>query len=99
MKKRRDGLGEARVAAPCRKVRAHVFHLLDGRLSPASNRALRHHLEECPKCFSRYEFSKILRQLIKNKVLAERCPSTLLLKVRNALANYPAPSRAKFRES
>ena len=97
MKKRRDSLGETRVAAPCRNVRAHVFHLLDGRLSPARKRTLRHHLEECPKCFSRYEFSKILQQLIKKKVLAERCPSTLLLKVRNALANCRAPARAKAR--
>jgi len=66
----------------CRKVRDQVFHLLDGRLTPARRRAIRRHLEQCPRCFSRLEFTRIMRQVMRRRVLAERCPVALVRRIR-----------------
>jgi len=93
--KKQKHITHATLNPQCRSVREHVYQLLDSRLSPSKKRSLRRHLEECPKCFSRFEFSRILREAIKREVLEERCPSTLLLRVRNALAHYPSSPRKK----
>ena len=79
----------------CRQVRLHVHHLLDGKLDPPKKDELRRHLEECPGCFSRVEFSRIIREAVRRHVLKEKCPSTLLLRVRNALARMAAPVRKR----
>jgi len=93
--KKQKHITHATLNPQCRRVREHVYQLLDSRLSPPKKRSLRRHLEECPKCFSRFEFSRILRKAIQHKVLEERCPSTLLLRVRNTLASYTSSPQKK----
>ncbi len=70
----------------CRKVRDQVFQLLDGRLNPARRNEIRRHLEDCPTCFSRLEFTRIMRKVVKDRVLAERCPLALVKRVRAMIA-------------
>ena len=82
----RKGEGSrARRPDPCREIREAVHHLLDGRLSPSRKEHLRRHLAVCPPCFSRIEFARIMRRLVKERVCREGCPGHLIKKVRAAL--------------
>ena len=71
--------------AHCQRIREEVHQMLDGRLTPARRTALRRHLAECRSCFSRIEFSRILKSLVRERVCSESCPGTLLHKIRTAL--------------
>jgi mycothiol system anti-sigma-R factor len=70
----------------CRLVRKQVFHLLDGRLTQARRREIRRHLESCPACFSRLEFTRIMRRAMRVRVLAEPCPASLVRRIRAMIA-------------
>ena len=72
--------------AECGKVRETVFRLLDGRLTPARRRDVVRHLKACPACFSRLEFERIMRQVMRKRVLAEQCPVSLVRRVRAMIA-------------
>ncbi|MEK7474473.1 MAG: zf-HC2 domain-containing protein [Candidatus Coatesbacteria bacterium] len=79
----------------CRKVRDEVFHLLDGRLTAARRRAIQGHLEACPACFSRLEFARIMRQVVRQRVLAEQCPASLVKRIRVMIARDCRPVRGR----
>ena len=87
--------GGHRAGSDCRKVRDQVFHLLDGRLTPARARAIQRHLKACPACFSRLEFARIMRQVMRKRVLAERCPVSLRKRVRAMIACDCGPVRGR----
>jgi len=78
--------GVAGERVDCREVRDQVFQLLDGRLTSARRNEIRRHLEECPTCFSRLEFTRIMRKVVKDRVLRERCPLALVKRVRAMIA-------------
>jgi anti-sigma factor (TIGR02949 family) len=77
--------------ARCRWLRKLIYRMLDSPLTPDKRRELRRQIATCPACFSRYEFSMILQRAIRKQVLGEKCPYTLILRVRNALATAMAP--------
>jgi len=73
--------------------------MLDGRMTPGKRRELRRQIATCPACFSMYEFSLILQRAVKKQVLSEKCPYTLILRVRNALATAMMPVRCGCRRA
>lgn len=77
----------------CRRLRNLIFTMLDSRMTPEKKRELRRQIATCPACFSRYEFSTLIQMAVKKQVLSEKCPYTLILRVRNALATAMMPAR------
>ena len=70
----------------CAGVRGSVNRLLDGHLTPARRQELQRHLKECPCCYSRFEFARLMRRLVRERVLGECCPGSLVARIRGALA-------------
>ena len=75
-----------RCPGKCRRLREKVFRILDGRLTPATARAVERDMRAHPACFSRFEFTRIMRQVVRKRVLEERCPMALMSRVRTMIS-------------
>lgn len=63
-------------------MRAEVWTLLDGEITPDAREKLRRHLEACPECFKHYGIEERIKALIATKIKGEKAPEGLRERLR-----------------
>jgi mycothiol system anti-sigma-R factor len=68
----------------CTAMLARLYTYLDGELTEDRRGAIQHHLDDCPSCFSAFDFEAELRS-----VVASRCqtavPPSLVARIRTSI--------------
>ena len=67
---------------PCSRVRTRVYGLLGGHMSDRKRDEVWRHMKAGGKCFSRHEFARIMRNLVRRTVTRELCPVHLARRIR-----------------
>ncbi len=65
----------------CAAVRRNIHRALDRRLTFRRAWQLRLHMLLCKRCFSRYEFARLLRRINKRQITEPRAPRALVRRV------------------
>lgn len=66
----------------CERALEELSQYLDKELDGASGRELEQHLAECQDCFSRAEFERRLRTLVRRSCKGERIPRAVEQRLR-----------------
>lgn len=65
----------------CNETLRELHTFLDGELTPETDTAIRHHLEECPDCFGAFDFHAELKQVVSAKCHNDAMPPGLLSRI------------------
>lgn len=65
----------------CGDAQDQIYQYLDAELDEATASSIRTHLEDCPPCFSSFDFERRLKKVIRNH-LGEDVPDGLESKVK-----------------
>jgi mycothiol system anti-sigma-R factor len=69
----------------CRECKEHLYEYLDRELTPAVERDIRHHLEECPPCGEHFDFEKLFLDFLKARCHAQGASPDLKRRIFNDL--------------
>ena len=69
----------------CSRIRTRVYRLLGGHMSDSERDEVWRHMKSCGKCFSHYEFARIMRNLVRRTVTRELCPVHLARQIRKSI--------------
>ena len=69
----------------CTEVSWRLSEYVDGELDPPSSVEVMRHLEQCRSCFSRAEFERRLREVIRRSCRSEGAPPDLRMRLRRLL--------------
>lgn len=72
----------------CEQVVEHLWPFLDGELDVATSDDLRQHLDECRQCFSRVEFERRLRTMVRRSCECDEAPSELQERMRRLIRSF-----------
>jgi mycothiol system anti-sigma-R factor len=72
----------------CEQVVEHLWSFLDGELDVAASDELKQHLDECRQCFSRAEFERRLRTLVRQSCEGEPAPVPLQERMRRLIRSF-----------
>jgi len=72
----------------CEQVVQHLWSHLDRELDAATSDDLSRHLAECRRCFSRAEFERHLRALLRRSCDGEQTPPELQERLRRLLRSF-----------
>jgi mycothiol system anti-sigma-R factor len=61
----------------CREAVEKLWQYLDRELDGESSTQLQDHLQECRECFSKAEFERALRELLRRSCAGEQAPPEL----------------------
>jgi len=71
----------------CEEAIRQMLEYLDKELHQQDHDAMHHHLESCRECFSRMEFEKRLKDMVRDST-DEKAPNTLDTRIRNIIKKY-----------
>ena len=86
---------EADPTPDCGETLRELYSFLDDELTDETRRAIHHHLEGCPDCFSAFDFHAELKQVISVKCQGDEMPDGLLDRLQQCLSvplDAPAPA-------
>lgn len=63
-----------------------LYHYLDGELTEERRIVIQNHLDDCPPCFSAFDFETELRVIVAQRC-RERVPESLRIRVAEAIRN------------
>jgi anti-sigma factor (TIGR02949 family) len=69
----------------CRECKEHLYEYLDRELTPAVERDIRQHLEECPPCGEEFDFEQLFLDFLKAKSRAQGASPDLKRRIFNDL--------------
>jgi mycothiol system anti-sigma-R factor len=69
----------------CRECKEHLYEYLDRELTPAVERDIRQHLEECPPCGEHFDFEKLFLDFLKARCHAQGASPDLKRRIFNDL--------------
>jgi anti-sigma factor (TIGR02949 family) len=72
------------VVGDCQAMIARLYHFLDGELTDVRRETIMGHLEQCPSCFSAYDFEAELRIVVRERSRSH-VPPSLLQRIRSAI--------------
>lgn len=72
----------------CEQVVEHLWPFLDGELDGATSDELKQHLDECRRCFSRAEFERRLRTMVRRSCKGEPAPAPLQERMRRLIWSF-----------
>jgi mycothiol system anti-sigma-R factor len=65
----------------CNAMLARLYSFLDGELNDERRAKIQHHLDDCPSCFSKFDFEAELRIVIAKRMVV-RVPESLVERIR-----------------
>lgn len=65
----------------CNAMLARLYSFLDGELNDDRRATIQRHLDDCPSCFSKFDFEAELRIVIAKRVMC-RVPHSLVERIR-----------------
>lgn len=68
----------------CNAMLARLYSFLDGELNDDRRAKIQRHLDDCPSCFSKFDFEAELRIVIAKRV-ACRVPESLVERIRKSI--------------
>ena len=71
----------------CEEAIRQMLEYLDKELHQQGHDAMHHHLESCRECFSRMEFEKRLKDMVRDST-DEKAPNTLNTRINNIIKKY-----------
>jgi mycothiol system anti-sigma-R factor len=71
----------------CEEAIRLVLEYLDNELGQVDHRALENHIHKCRSCYSRVEFEKRLKGMVRES-RAEKAPDDLLLRIKRLTNNF-----------
>ncbi len=72
----------------CEQVIEHLWPFLDGELDGETSADLTRHLDECRRCFSRAEFERRVKTMIRQSCEGEQVPGPLQERMRTLLRSF-----------
>jgi mycothiol system anti-sigma-R factor len=72
----------------CEQVVDHLWSFLDGELDTATSDELRQHLDECRRCFSRAEFERRLKTMVRRSCERDRVSPELQERMRRLIRSF-----------
>lgn len=72
----------------CQQVLQRLWQFLDGELDEEDSGKVARHLEECRRCFSRAEFERHLRAMVRRSCESEQVPPDLKERVNKLLQSF-----------
>ena len=68
----------------CNAMLARLYSFLDGELNDDRRAKIQRHLDDCPSCFSKFDFEAELRIVIAKRVVC-RVPESLVERIRKSI--------------
>ena len=75
------GLVDPGLVTDCNAMLARLYSYLDGELTDARRSKIQRHLDDCPSCFSKFDFEAELRIVVAKRVVC-RVPDSLVQRIR-----------------
>jgi mycothiol system anti-sigma-R factor len=69
------------LVSDCNAMLARLYSFLDGELNDDRRAKIQRHLDDCPSCFSKFDFEAELRIVIAKRVVC-RVPESLVQRIR-----------------
>jgi anti-sigma factor (TIGR02949 family) len=76
----------------CRETVERLYEFLDGELTPATESAIREHLEACAGCLGLYDFERAFLQFLEARTRAAGAPPHVRRRILDDLLREGAPS-------
>jgi mycothiol system anti-sigma-R factor len=72
----------------CEQVVERLWPFLDGELDLATADELKQHLDECRRCFSRAEFERRLKVMVRRSCKCDQAPPALRGRMRRLIRSF-----------
>lgn len=72
----------------CEQVVEHLWPFLDGELDAGTSGELTRHLDECRRCFTRTEFERRVKAMVRRSCECDQPPSDLQERMRKVLRSF-----------
>lgn len=76
--------GVSQFGGDCQAMIARLYHFLDGELTDVRRETIMAHLEQCPSCFSAYDFEAELRIVVRERTRTH-VPASLIGRIKIAI--------------